>query len=85
MNDAQMAITLKINHALADFVPRRMIDREMHIKIQPNVRIDEVIRNVVGLPDKVVPLIFVNGRHAKPHDRLASGDRLTLWMPMAGG
>jgi len=80
-----MTITLKINHALADFVPRRMTDREMRIDIQKDARVDDILSNVVGLPEKVVPLIFVNGRHAKPQDRLSSGDRLTLWMPMAGG
>jgi len=85
MKEATIRITLKISHALADFVPRRMIDKELTIEIQKDARINDVIRDLVGLPPKVVPLIFVNGRHAKPPDRLSAGDRLTLWMPMAGG
>ena len=62
-----------------------MIDTDMQIEIQKDARIHDVISGVVGLPEKVVPLILVNGRHATPASSLASGDRLTLWMPMAGG
>jgi hypothetical protein len=85
MDNTRMTITLKVNHALADFVPRHMVDREMLVDIQQGACIDDILKNIVGLSEKVVPLIFVNGHHAKPTDRLASGDRLTLWMPMAGG
>ena len=85
MAEPTIAITLKINHALEGFVPRHMIDREVRLTVKKGTSVNEVIREVVGLPQKVVPLILVNGHHAKPLDVLNSGDRVTLWMPMAGG
>jgi hypothetical protein len=44
-----------------------------------------MLREIVGLSEKIRPLILVNGIHANLHDKLNSGDRVTLWMPMAGG
>jgi hypothetical protein len=85
MADPTITITLKVNHALAGLVPGQMIDREMTVKVKHGAIIDDVLREVVGLSHKVVPLILVNGHHAKPPDILKSGDRMTLWMPMAGG
>jgi Mut7-C ubiquitin len=85
MAEPTLTITLKINHALADFVPWHMIDREMTVKVKKGACVDDVLKEVVGLSHKIIPLIFVNGHHAKPPDALKSGDRVTLWMPMAGG
>jgi hypothetical protein len=85
MAEATIAITLKINHAFEGLVPKPMIDREMQVTVKKGACVDDLIREVVGLPHEVVPLIFVNGIHAKLSDVLISKDRVTLWMPMAGG
>lgn len=85
MNASQITITLKINHALDKFVPKHMINQEMEIKIRKDVTIDFILKEIVGLSKKVIPLVFINGKHAKPQDKLCPGDRVTLWMPMAGG
>lgn len=85
MNDSSFTITLKINHALEQFVPKRMIDKEMNITVKENATIDFLLEEIIGLSKKVIPLIFVNGKHARPKDKLKQGDRVTLWMPMAGG
>jgi molybdopterin converting factor small subunit len=39
----------------------------------------------IGIPEKEVRLIFVNGRHASLEDRLAEGDTLALFPPVGGG
>lgn len=85
MPKATISITLKINHALANFISHDMIDREMNISIKKNASIDFMLREIVGLSEKIRPLILVNGIHANLQDKLNSGDRVTLWMPMAGG
>ncbi len=85
MAEATITITLKINHALEGLVPKHMIDREMQVTVKKDACVDDLIREVVGLSHKVVPLIFINGIHAKLSDVLISKDRVTLWMPMAGG
>jgi hypothetical protein len=85
MPGATINITLKINHALENFISHDMIDREMNISIQRNASIDFMLREIVGLSEKIRPLILVNGKHADRHAKLKSGDRVTLWMPMAGG
>lgn len=85
MTEATITITLKINHAFEGIVPKRMIDREMQVTVAKDLCVDKLVRQFIGLPPKVVPLIFINGIHAELSDALISGDRVTLWMPMAGG
>ncbi len=85
MQASSISITLKINHALEGFVPKRMIDKEMTITVKEDATIDFLLKEIVGLSNQIIPLIFVNGKHAKPQDKLNPGDRVTLWMPMAGG
>ncbi len=85
MQALSITITLKINHALEQFVPKRMIDKEMTIKVKEDTTIDFLLKEIVGLSNQIIPLILVNGKHAKPQDKLNPEDRVTLWMPMAGG
>lgn len=46
--------------------------------------IAEVIDRI-GIPQKEVALIFVNGRHASRDVRLSDGDILALFPPVGGG
>lgn len=85
MHDSSITITLKINHALEPFVPKKMINKEMELAVKADATIDYILNEIVGLSKKVVPLVLVNGRHARLYDGLSSGDRVTIWMPMAGG
>jgi molybdopterin converting factor small subunit len=39
----------------------------------------------IGIPEKEVRLMFVNGRHASLEDQLADGDTLALFPPIGGG
>lgn len=43
-----------------------------------------VVREL-GLPEKEVTLIFINGRHADFATALADGDVLSLFPPVGGG
>lgn len=85
MNPSSITIILKINHALEPFVPKHMVNKEMELAVKADASIDYILNEIVGLSKKVIPLVLVNGRHARLHDGLSSGDRVTIWMPMAGG
>ncbi|HVN72770.1 MAG TPA: MoaD/ThiS family protein [Desulfomonilia bacterium] len=39
----------------------------------------------IGIPEKEIRLVFVNGRHASLEDLLADGDTLALFPPIGGG
>ena len=50
----------------------------------PGLTCNRIIRDI-GIPEKEVKLIFVNGRHASLEDQLADGDTLALFPPIGGG
>jgi molybdopterin converting factor small subunit len=39
----------------------------------------------IGIPEKDIRLVFINGRHACLTDTLAEGDTLALFPPIGGG
>ena len=39
----------------------------------------------IGLPEKDIRLVFINGRHASLTDPLSDGDTLALFPPIGGG
>ncbi len=41
--------------------------------------------NLLGVPEEVVKLVFVNGVHASGEHRLKDGDRVGVFPPVAGG
>jgi molybdopterin converting factor small subunit len=53
-------------------------------EFSPGITIGEVIKEL-GIPEKEVTLIFVNGRHANTHDTLTDGDTIGLFPPVGGG
>lgn len=44
----------------------------------------EIIQQL-GIPEKEVTLIFINGRHRQPNTRLMDGDTVALFPPVGGG
>ena len=50
----------------------------------PGLTCTRIIHDI-GIPEKEVRLIFVNGRHASLEDQLADGDTLALFPPIGGG
>jgi molybdopterin converting factor small subunit len=50
----------------------------------PGITCRQIIHEV-GIPEKEVRLMFVNGRHASLEDQLADGDTLALFPPIGGG
>ncbi len=46
--------------------------------------VDDVTRRL-GIPGDLARVALVNGRDAEPGDRLAPGDIVTIFPPLAGG
>jgi molybdopterin converting factor small subunit len=44
----------------------------------------EIIQQL-GIPEKEVTLIFINGRHGQPNTQLMDGDTVALFPPVGGG
>ena len=46
--------------------------------------VDDVTRSL-GIPGDLARVVLVNGRDVEPGDRLAPGDIVTIFPPLAGG
>jgi molybdopterin converting factor small subunit len=46
--------------------------------------VGEIIQQL-GIPEKEVTLIFINGRHGKRNTQLVDGDTVALFPPVGGG
>jgi molybdopterin synthase sulfur carrier subunit len=57
---------------------------EKIMDIPEGVKIEQVIRQI-DLPEKVVSLIFVNGRHADLNTCLSEEDTVSIFPPVGGG
>lgn len=44
-----------------------------------------LILSELSIPPEKVTIIFVNGRHADPEDRVKPGDTLSFFPPVGGG
>jgi len=46
--------------------------------------VDDIIQRL-GIPEKEVTLIFINGRHGQGNTQLMDGDTVALFPPVGGG
>jgi len=83
-----MNVTLKLYATLSDYLPPGAQDNRVELAIDE----DETIGAIIArhhLPEKLVHLVLVNGAYIQPADRatrrLAPGDHLAIWPPIAGG
>ncbi len=77
--DGRIRVQVKLFATLRE---GRFAEKIMEVTAATNT--GDVIR-ALGIPEKEVTLIFVNGRHAELDDLLTEGDRLALFPPVGGG
>ena len=85
-----MKITFKLFASLTDYLPvaRERGSNAVEIDVPEGASIGEVVAPF-QLPLKMVHLVLVNGVYVAPAERvtrrLAEGDVLAIWPPIAGG
>ncbi len=54
------------------------------VEVAEGTSVEKLIRDL-GIPDKTVKLIFINGKKAQVTRILAEGDRVGMFPPVGGG
>jgi molybdopterin converting factor small subunit len=83
-----MKVTVKLYANLADCLPPGTKGNQVSLDVGE----DESIVEILGrfrVPERMTKLVLVNGIYvapeARPGRRLAEGDHLAIWPPVAGG
>jgi sulfur carrier protein ThiS len=83
-----MKITFKLYATLSDYLPAGQRDNAIELDIDPEATIADLVERF-HLPPRLVHLVLVNGVYVAPESRierrLAPGDALAIWPPVAGG
>lgn len=75
-----MEILVKCYATLAQYQP---VDGDRFF-VKPGTTVAQLM-DQLGLPEKEVKVIFVNGRHVDAATELSSGDRVALFPAVGGG
>lgn len=84
-----MHITLKLYASLGDYLPAdRRKGNELPLELPEGATVSQALAPW-RLPERLVHLVLVNGHYIPPEarnaHRLAEGDALAVWPPIAGG
>jgi molybdopterin converting factor small subunit len=81
-----ISITIKIHHGLKKFLPAGLKTGEpFDISLEDNTPVGELLREKIKLSSDIPKMILINGLHSKDTQTLKEGDKVSLFMPMAGG
>jgi sulfur carrier protein ThiS len=83
-----MQITLKLYASLGDYLPPGARDNRVALDIDAEDSVQRILERY-QLPPRLTHLVLVNGVFVppaeRPERRLAPGDQLAVWPPIAGG
>lgn len=83
-----MKIVFKLFASLADYLPAERRGNIVEIEVPEGTTVGDLIARY-RLPEKSAHLVLVNGHYVAPAERagrrLAEGDELAIWPPIAGG
>jgi molybdopterin converting factor small subunit len=81
-----ISITVKIHHGFKKFLSAGMKTGDpFDISVEDNTTVGDLVRDNIKLPADMPKMTLVNGLHSKDHQSLKDGDKVSLFMPMAGG
>lgn len=78
-----MRVEVRVYGGLERYVPVSF-GQAMAVDLPDGARVRDLLA-VLGVPEKEVFSILVNGRHRTPSDPLEAEDRVALFPPVAGG
>jgi molybdopterin converting factor small subunit len=81
-----ISVSVKIHHGFKQFLPAGMTTGDpFDISLEDNTAVGDLLRDKIKLPLDMPKLILINGLHSKEQQTLKEGDKVSLFMPMAGG
>ena len=81
-----ISVTVKIHHGFNKFLPEGMKTGDpFEISVEDNTAVGDLVRDKIKLPLDMPKMILINGLHSKEQQTLKDGDKVSLFMPMAGG
>jgi molybdopterin converting factor small subunit len=83
-----MKVTVKLFATLTDYLPADSHNNQVEVDVAETDPVDSVLARF-NLPKRMVHLVLINGTYVPPTQRasrrLAAGDHLAVWPPIAGG
>ncbi len=83
-----MKVTFKLYATLAPWLPRDARKNAVEVEIDDGMTISRILDSF-NVPREMCHLVLVNGFYVAPDDRdqyrLADGDTIATWPPIAGG
>ena len=81
-----ISVTIKIHHGFKKFLPAGIKTGEpFEVSVADNTAVGDLVRDKIKLPSDIPKMILINGLHSKAQQTLKDGDKVSLFMPMAGG
>ncbi len=80
-----ISITIKVHHGMQKYLAKAVAGKRLEISLPEGSTLEHLLNEKVGLPPDLPLLIIVNGIHSKPSQLLKQDDRVSVFMPMAGG
>jgi molybdopterin converting factor small subunit len=81
-----ISVSVKIHHSLKRFLPPGMKTGDpFDISVEDNTAVGDLLQDKIKLSSDIPKMILINGLHSKNQQTLKDGDRVSLFMPMAGG
>jgi sulfur carrier protein ThiS len=79
-----MKIQVVLYASLAGLLPPGSSGNTAVMNVESDCTVEKLLDSL-QVPADSPKVIFVNGRHAKPEQRLLENDRLAVFPPIAGG
>ena len=81
-----ISVSVKIHHGFKKLLPAGMKTGDpFDVSVEDNTAVGDLIRDKIKLPSDMPKMILINGLHSKEQQTLKDGDKVSLFMPMAGG
>ena len=81
-----ISVTIKIHHGFKKFLPAGMKTGDpFDVSVADNTAVGDLLQDKIKLSADIPKMILINGLHSKEQHTLKDGDKVSLFMPMAGG
>ncbi len=81
-----ISVSVKIHHGFKSFLPAGIKTGDpFEISVEDDIAVGDVLRDKIKLSADIPKMILINGLHSKEQQQLKDGDKVSLFMPMAGG